>query len=148
MNRTWTAASLLLASTVAGASKSELVAPVVKTVVTAPSIRPNGDFYRAILFNSEADACLRIDTVNLRKPGRSQIKGTGRYCSFEVGQTRYSLLRDRHQASDIGQPRWKNSALEFDLSYTPKGTAAPTLELSCTIDMTAQAPSLVCGHKG
>src|ERR671912_697651 len=78
---------LLLIPLLTGASKPERVDrlmqvdPRVKSVVSgSKTLEPTGDFFRAVLANSEYDACLRVERVNVRVPNAPRIKDSRRYC--------------------------------------------------------------------
>ena len=45
------------------------VGPIVNSVVVgSKTLEPEGDFFRAVLANSEYDPCLRVERVNVRAP--------------------------------------------------------------------------------
>jgi hypothetical protein len=108
---------------------------LVETLLSDESIiNPAGDFFRAVLLNSEKDACVHIQRVNARASGPPKILETKRYCNFTKGFDEYSLDTDQNQDSEINKLEWKNHILNFMMSYVAAKQAAPRLELQCTIE--------------
>ena len=121
---------LLLFPLLAGASKPERVdrhlqvGPLVASVVSgSKTLGPEGDFFRAVLANSEYDACLRVERVNVRVPNAPRIEESRRYCAVTLGKARLSLAADDPQEAELSNLSWKEFELSFDLSYVAAGRA-------------------------
>jgi hypothetical protein len=111
------------------------VGPQVKSVVSgSKTLEPAGDFFRAVLANSEYDACLRVERVNVRVPNAPSVKETRRYCAVTLGTARLSLVADEHQEAELSNLSWQSFELSFDLSYVGIGRGSSTQELRCTLD--------------
>ncbi len=111
------------------------VGPLVKSVVgRSKTIEPEGDFFRAVLANSEYDPCLRVERVNVRVPATPRVKETRKYCAFMLGKTELSLAPYAYQDAEISNLSWKEFELSFDLSYVSTGQGARLQELRCTLD--------------
>ena len=98
-------------------------------------INKAGDFYRAILTNTELESCLIIDKVNLRdsKKGPRVLENL-KYCSFKYKNKDYSLLPDKHQEVEILELAWEKSKLNFKMNYMSTEKSAALWELNCVID--------------
>jgi hypothetical protein len=134
-------ALLLLLPLLTAASKPERtdpllqVGPLVQSVVGGSStLEPEGDFFRAVIANSEYEPCLRVERVNTRVPNKPRVKATRRYCSVMLGKERLSLDPEEHQEAEISNLSWKEFELSFDLSYVSTGQGASLQELRCTLD--------------
>jgi hypothetical protein len=127
------------------ASGTEFVVdPRVKSVINSDEIvEPAGDYFRVVLLNSEVDACLRIDRINLRGP-KPTVKEQKRYCAFSLNKKIYSLLPDQHQDSDISSVAWKKFELNFNLSYVSTGTGASEMKLKCSVDPRQNQTDFFC----
>jgi hypothetical protein len=134
-------APLLLLPLLTAASKPERidpllqVGPLVQSVVAGSStLEPEGDFFRAVLANSEYDSCLRVERINVRVPNKPRVKTARRYCSVMLGKERLSLDPEEQQEAEISDLSWKEFELSFDLSYVTSGRGASLQDLRCTLD--------------
>ena len=134
-------ALLLLLPLLTAASKPERtdpllqVGPLVQSVVGGSStLEPEGDFFRAVIANSERESCLRVERVNTRVPNKPRVKAARRYCSVMLGKERLSLDPEEHQEAEISNLSWKEFELSFDLSYVSTARGTRLQELRCTLD--------------
>ena len=98
---------LLLFLLVASPSKAKgldslvYVGPIVNSVVVgSKTLEPEGDFFRAVLANSEYDPCLRVERVNVRAPNAPRVKASLRYCAVTFGKERLSLAASEQQEAE------------------------------------------------
>ena len=145
---------LLLFPLLAGASKPERVdrhlqvGPLVANVVSgSKTLEPEGDFFRAVLANSEYDACLRVERVNVRVPNAPRIKESRRYCAVTLGKARLSLAADDQQEAELSNLSWKEFELSFDLSYVATGRGSSRHELRCTLDPREARSTVQCAAR-
>ena len=113
---------LLLFLLVASPSKAKgldslvYVGPIVNSVVVgSKTLEPEGDFFRAVLANSEYDPCLRVERVNVRAPNAPRVKASLRYCAVTFGKERLSLAASEQQEAELSNLSWKEFELSFDL---------------------------------
>lgn len=111
------------------------VSPIVNSVIKSETVsEPSGDFFRAILVNSEIDACIYVDRVNLRKAKDPKILETIKYCKFNFNGITLSLAPDKHQDSGVRNARWEKYILKFELSYVGNEMSASQIIFKCSID--------------
>lgn len=121
------------------------VGPLVKSVVgNSRTLEPEGDFFRAVLANSEYDPCLRVERVNVRAPAVPQVKETRKYCAFTLGTEVLSLNPDAAQDVTISGLSWQGFELRFALSYTAAAPGASEQDLRCTLDPRQAQNTIPC----
>jgi len=121
------------------------VGPLVKSVVgSSRTLEPEGDFFRAVLANSEYDPCLRVERVNVRAPGEPKVKETRKYCAFTLGAEELSLNPDAAQDVTLSGLSWQGFELRFALSYMAAAPGASEQELRCTLDPRQAQSTIQC----
>jgi hypothetical protein len=111
------------------------------------TLEPEGDFFRAVLANSEYDACLRVERVNVRVPNAPRIKESRRYCAVTLGKARLSLAADDPQEAELSNLSWKEFELSFDLSYVASGPGSSRQELRCTLNPREARSTVQCAAR-
>lgn len=107
------------------------------------SIKENGDFFRYVLFNSESDACILLERVNLRDK-KPQVKTSQRVCKLRYHDQDYSLEKDKIQDFSIEKIAWNEFQLELSAIFVPTGTATPAISIQCHLDAKMESPYFTC----
>ncbi len=111
-------------------------------------IGAKGDFYRAILTNSELEPCLVIDKVNLRDKKGPKVLEILKFCSFTYKGKKYSLSPDKQQEVEVLEVVWEKSKLKFTMNYMNAEKSASLWPLECKIDPRKPKKDFSCteGH--
>jgi len=111
-------------------------------------INAQGDFYRAILTNSELEPCLVIDKVNLRSKKGPKVLQVSKFCTFVYKGKKYSLMPDKQQEVEVLEVIWEKSKLKFTMNFMPASKSASLWPLECKIDPKKTKKDFACteGH--
>jgi hypothetical protein len=121
------------------------VGPLVKSVVSgSKTLEPGGDFFRAVLANSEYDPCLRVERVNVRAPHAPTVQETRKYCAFTLGAEELKLAPEAAQEVEFSHLAWKGFDLSFALTYMAAVPGASAQELRCTLDPRQATNKIQC----
>lgn len=122
-----------------------IVSPIVNSVIKSETVSdPSGDFFRAILVNSEIDACIYVDRVNLRKAKDPKILETMKYCKFNFNGITLSLAPDKHRDSGVKNANWDKDILKIELSYVGNEISATQILFKCSIDPNKSKKEFTC----